>query len=702
MELFVSLQGNDSWSGRLPEPNTDATDGPLATVRGARERIRGLRYPPRGMRDYWEAQGIHEPITVLLRGGVYALEAPLYFSAQDSAPVTYAAYPGETPILDGGTRITGWELGEVHGLPCWVAAVPEVAAGAWYFQSLFVNGERRSRPRLPKEGEWYWIADAPGGVEAPFAEGTREFTCRPGDILPWHNISDVEAVVLHYWVDEHMRFTAFDQTTNVVTTERPSIFVLRDDKEPRFAKYYVSNVFEALCEPGQWYLDRVSGKLYYLPLPGETPETAEVYAPRLTQLLRIEGKPEENAWVDGLTFRSLTFRHTDAVLPPGGPDLQLANESDGVTRWSTQTDYAAAPQAAQNVPGVIACTGARNCAFTDCVIEHVGWYGLALNEGCSNNRIVGCTIADLGAGGVRVGGADAYGPLACRTGYNRITDNHIHHAGRVFHQAVGVFLKHSFGNVVAHNHIHDLFYTGISCGWIWGYAESVSKNNRIEKNHIHHLGFGWLSDMGGVYTLGVQPGTVVRGNLIHDIEKANYGGWALYPDEGSSHIIFENNVCYDTSSEVFHQHYGRENTVRNNIFAFGREGGMALTRADEHFCSLTAECNIIIVADNASIYTNNYRSMLEQHGFRADVNLLWHVDGAALNFQVTAADTPRIELSDVQALGFERHSLVADPHCADLAARDFTLADDSPAFALGFHPIDLSDIGPRPPEGREV
>jgi len=103
---------------------------------------------------------------------------------------------------------------------------------------------------------------------------------------------------------------------------------------------------------------------------------------------------------------------------------------------------------------------------------------------------------------------------------------------------------HAAGNIITHNHIHDLYYTGISAGWRWGYNESVARDNLIEKNHIHDIGQGWLSDMGGIYTLGVQPGTVLRGNLIHDVNKASYGGWAIYLDEGSSHIIVENNICY--------------------------------------------------------------------------------------------------------------------------------------------------------------
>lgn len=222
--------------------------------------------------------------------------------------------------------------------------------------------------------------------------------------------------------------------------------------------------------------------------------------------------------------------------------------------------------------------GARYCAVEDCVIRHVGWYGIEAADGCSGIRIVGNEVWDLGGGGVKLDGSGAEGPPCRRAGNSIVTDNHIYDGGHVFHSAVGILSTHSFGNEISHNHIHDLFYSGISCGWVWGYADSVPKDNRIEKNYIHDLGKKLLSDMGGIYTLGVQPGTVVRGNVIHDVEKCNYGGFGIYPDEGSSHILIENNVCYNTSSQPFHQHYGRENVVRNNILAFGREGQVRLSR----------------------------------------------------------------------------------------------------------------------------
>lgn len=687
MQFYVATDGNDQWSGRLLEPNEDKTDGPLATLAGARNRVLELFEPPRGWNAGWEPEGIDAPVTVWVRGGCYPLNRPLDFTAQNSTSVTYAAYGDEKPVIDGGVKVEGWRVEEINGVTMWVVDLPEVALGHWYFRSLFVNNERRYRPRLPKKG-WSWIEDVPGGEQQKeLFMGSDRFICAKDDIQAWHNLTDIDVVVMHYWVDEHMTIASFDPETRLVVSQRRSIFTLRDDVQPRYAKYYVENIFEALSDPGEWYLDRTTGRLYYVPMPGEDPVSTEVYAPRLTQLVRVQGDPDGKL-VQGLRFVGLTFRHSDAVLPSAGFYEDCFHEP------SSNIEYASSPQAAVHVPGALLFTGARHCAIENCTLEHLGWYGIELGDGCTGNRIVGNEIADLGAGGVKINGADANGPRAHDTAYNVVTDNHIHHAGRVFHQGVGIFSQHSYGNVLSHNHIHDLYYSGISCGWVWGYRESISRDNHIEKNHIHHLGFGWLSDMGGIYTLGVQPGTVLRGNLIHDVEKANYGGWAIYPDEGSAHMVIENNICYDTSSQPFHQHYGRENIIRNNIFAFGREGQIALSRDASAYLSFTFERNIIIT-QNAPCFIGGYNCRLDRRLFLSDLNIFWQVGGGEVMNENSSDKQDLLTLAQLQQLGNDRHSVIADPCCVDLEARDFTLGSDSPALALGFIPIDMSDVGPR-------
>ena len=703
-DLYVSTNGNDRWSGRLAEPNAERTDGPLATLAGARNAVRQRKLKG-------ELSG---PMTVWLRGGRYPVAAPVVFMPDDSAPVTYAAYPAEQPILDGGKRITGWRV-ESSPLPNgkgssvrWVADIPEVAEGKWQFRQLFVNGQRRSRARLPKitpgtdgRDDFYRMEAVPNihfdaTSTVDLFQGYDRFTAAPGQFDSWQHLNDVEVVVLHYWIEERMPVASYDPHTRQVVSTRYSMFALKDDFVARYAKYYVDNVFEALTEPGEWYLDRNAGKLYYIPMPGETPEATEVYAPVADQLLKLAGDPDTNRYVEFVRFEGLVFEHAD------WRELDVQAEAD--TGMPTTRKYAASPQAASQVPGAIVMTGARYCAIEDCAIRHVGFYGIELADGCLGVRIVGNDIGDMGAGGVKINGSDARGSLARRTGNNRITDNHIHDGGQIYHSGIGVFAKHTFGNVVAHNHIHDFYYSGISSGWVWGYTDSVSGNNRFEKNHIHSLGKAWLSDMGGIYTLSVQPGTVIRGNLIHDVEKANYGGWAIYLDEGSSHIIIEDNVSYNTSSQPHHTHYGRENTLRNNIWAFGREGQIALSRAENHV-SYTFEHNIVIT-DRQPIFIGGYSNDFSKRQIISDLNLFWDVSGEVVltGPRVSGRSSP-VENKNLEqwrkTTGNDVHSVVADPCFKDLARFDFTLAPDSPALALGFRPIDVSDVGPRPKDKRD-
>ncbi len=676
MDLYVAPYGSDKWSGRLPEPNTERTDGPLATISRARDVIRELRGSGR-LRVWRSIASVGDfPITVWVRGGRYQISEPIVFGPEDSAPVTYAAYPGEKPVIDGGKQIQGWRIEEKDGMEVWVADVPEVAEGKWCFHQLFINGERRPRARLPKRG-FYRIKEV-----KHVGDLYTTFQCETGEIQRWKNLTDVEVVVLHLWIEERLPIVSFQEESNLVRVSRNIRRVWGSLRDIEGARYYVENVFEALSEPGEWYLDRTAGKIYYVPMPGEEPDEIKAFAPVTEQLLRIVGKPEEGEYVEFLRFEGLTFRHT---------------------RW----DYPAeiANQAAHNVPGAIYMEGARYCVIEDCKIEHIGGYGIELSDGCVGNQIISNEIYDVGAGGIKLNGSDVNGPPSKRTGNNRITDNHIYAGGRVFHSAVGILSMHSFGNEISHNHIHDFYYTGISCGWVWGYGDNISKDNRIEKNYIHDIGQGLLDDMGGIYMLGVQPGTVIRGNVIHDVVKHNYGGWGIYLDEGSSHMLVENNICYNTHSGGFMQHYGRENIIRNNILAFGKEGQVCHGRADAHK-AFTFERNIVIT-DNQPLFIDDYAAPLEKCNFISDLNLFWDISGKPFISGKISHDaegrmvlTNTITMDEWRKLGQDRHSIIADPRFKDLRKFDFTLMEDSPALNLGFQPIDSSDVGPRPKNKR--
>ena len=180
--------------------------------------------------------------------------------------MVYAAAAGERVTLSGGRRLEGGRWGEVNGRKAWVVDIPEVKAGTWRFRQLFVDGGRRPRTRLPKEGE-YRIESLPGYTGDFLRSPTRRFVYAPGDIVPgWRNLRDVEVVGITKWLDNRLPIEGVDAKSRTVTFDRPSLFALLSGDKP--GPYWVENVVEALDTPGQWYLDRPRGLLYYLPRAG--------------------------------------------------------------------------------------------------------------------------------------------------------------------------------------------------------------------------------------------------------------------------------------------------------------------------------------------------------------------------------------------------------------------------------------------------
>jgi hypothetical protein len=206
----------------------------------------------------------------------------------------------------------------------------------------------------------------------------------------------------------------------------------------------------------------------------------------------------------------------------------------------------------------------------DCEIAHVGTYGVWFGRGCKDNRIERNHIHDLGAGGVRIGEARMAEHDVAEASENVVTNNYIHDGGHVYAAGVGLWLAQSSHNTISHNEIHSFDYSGISVGWNWNEAPNRTHNNTIEYNYVHHVVRGVLSDAGGIYMLGVQPGTVIRNNIFHDIWP--YMGrpamaWGIYFDQGSRGMLVENNIVYHTLTGGLMNTGRPDNTVRNNIFA---------------------------------------------------------------------------------------------------------------------------------------
>ena len=647
--FFVAPDGNDAWSGHLPRPNRRGDDGPFATLARARDAVRTLK----------AGQGLPQGATVYVRGGTYFLDQSLTVGPGDSGS-TYAAYPGEKPVLSGGRRITGWRAPtEGH---VWTATIPEVKAGEWYFHQLFVDGSRRVRARIPNEG--YLLNEGPIEPLGDRAKARRDpetkkgFRFKPGDIQRWTNLEDANVVQFHSWTASVHWIEELDETNSIVRFTAPANWPT--GYWTQHERYYVENVPEALDAPGEWYLDRKTGVLSYWPLPGEDMRAAEVIAPRLRHLVRFEGDPASGKFVEGITLRGLSFQHA---------------------AWEIKDKGAADGQAAWFLDAAITGKGVRGCAIERCEVAHVGEYGIWLGAGSKGNRIAQCHIHDLGGGGIKIGETASPKDEAAAAEHNTVDNCFIHDIGRVFHAGIGVWIGRSSHNRVTHCEICDTNYTGISVGWSWGYAPSSAHHNVVEHNHVHHIGRGVLGDMGGIYTLGISPGTVIRGNVFHDVYSPGIGGGTgIYPDEGSSELLIENNIVYNTEFGGFSQHYGRENIVRNNVFAFSNHGEVTRHRQEEH-SSFTFERNLVLSTNGTPLWGN-----WSNGNYTMERNLYWD----------TSTDDPEFDgmsFEEWQALGRDKGSLIADPLFVDPQARDFRLKPGSPAAKIGFQPIDTSGVG---------
>lgn len=650
LTFYVATNGNDQWSGRLATPAADAKDGPFASLPAALKSARQARQTPGQTAD---------GITIFLRAGTFELAEPVKLGPEDSGanarqPFTIAAYENEKPVLSGGRHIRGWR--PVAGKPgLWQAEVPAVREGRWYFRQLFVNGQRKQRARTPNEG--FFRIQGASPQDKPV-----KLKFKPGEIKKeWAEDGDVEAIALLAWADIRMQIRAVDEAENVATLSgnpRPS------NKENN-AQYYIENAADALDQPGEWYLSRKTGVVTYWAQPGEDLTKSEVIAPQLEDLFLLQGDFAAKRPVHDVVLRGLTLSYTDWTLGPNGH---------------------ADTQAAIAARGDLLAEGAVDCLIEDCRFTHLAGYAIELGRGCQRVRVIGNEMADLGAGGIRLG-ENTIRPDAFEQSHSHVvTDNHIHHVGEVFPPAVGVFILQSRANRVAHNHIHHLYYTAVSVGWTWGYRESPCLENIIEFNHMHDIGQGRLSDMGAVYTLGPQQGTVVRHNLIHDVNSFTYGGWGLYTDEGSTGIVLENNVVYRTKSAGFHQHYGRDNIVRNNIFALGKEHQLMRTRAEAHN-SFFFENNIVYF-NSGNLLGSNWSN----ENYQMDRNIYFDARPEATPATMKFAGAT---LAEWRQRGHDGNSLVADPLFVAPEKGDFRLQPNSPALKLGFKPIDLSHVGVR-------
>jgi len=511
---FVAPNGKDT--------NAGTKKAPFATLPRARDAAREL--------------GTNQVRRIVVRHGDY-YDVSLLLDARDSR-LMIVAEPGETPMLYGGRRVTGWVK---DGDKFYAAKLPGVTNGTWDFRHLVVDGQLRPRARLPESGEFKhlsrfgaaWHTTVGGGFRGKDKpELKMKMKYKPGDLGPWLDINNAELTIYHQWDDSIVKLKSHDLENQVIGFSNPSGY-------PPGAfgvqTYVVWNIREGMHKPGQWYLDRSRGMVVYWPLPGQDLNELDVICPTAESVIRIQGSKEQP--VTGVTLRGLGLSATTAPCLSSGFGAKM-------------------------FAGAVEAEFIRNLRLVYLTIANVGGQGIRMQE-YANSVIEGCTVVNTGACGIR-----------CTVGVgSRIVANRIASVGRTYTSAIGLVvsgggqkmpgLKLCRDNHVLNNEISDAPYIGIQFGG-W--------RNRYERNLVYDV-MNVLRDGAAFYGAGQE--NVLRGNMVQDIPSGKQAH-GYYIDELGEKCLVENNATVNCEWPV-HMHMAKDNVIRNNLFLAGKAGNLKFT-----------------------------------------------------------------------------------------------------------------------------
>ena len=708
-DFYIAPEGDDNNPGTLALP--------FASLDAAKAAVRNK-------------QAVCErPTTVLLRGGTYRLAMSVIFTERDSgtasAPITYAAYPGERPILSGGHVIDTWT---VYRDRIYSAQLPQIENSRWRFKQLFCNGRRQICARYPdfdaenpRYGGWAFIES----VEAREGESPLTFRWEKG-VFPrrWRKPAQGEIFIIPgaAWVSHSIAIREVDYGERTMTLARR--LDRSWDELRKGNRFYVQNLLEELDQPGEWCFDSTTNRVYFWP-PLEDIQEAEITVPIVDRLIEIRstrGQP-----VGHLRFKGLTFSQTLTLFPyvhSGEPEYVDCNRSN-------------------SAGFCLFLENGSHCVIEGCTFDQVGGDAIRFHGPTVGNRIVDNEFVEAGAQAICIAGQDFWPydfPPVARgqrkqlvrvaeplpwVKENVIAHNHIYRCGTQDSFGAGIHL-HGLkcrDNVIAHNHIHDMPHHAIYLSMGFG-------RNFVEYNDVHDLCFV-MADAGGIYSnrwcviegdalLGNN--NVIRYNLIRNVHGVHplaaeaddpcvansaeristpYFTWGIYFDNSPQRaVVFGNITIGNVFGGVFlGGGYGEPGNclVANNILVDSSVYQVDLW-TNQHSSGNRFLRNIILYRNpEAALLRFGTQSGAEADGWdECDYNLYSPPHGTRpfvmLRRPKQAADEHQT-YEQWQQLGYDTHSLIADPLFVDLERGDYRLRPDSPAFALGFRPIPVERIG---------
>lgn len=685
-DFYVAVNGNDKALGT-------STKQPFATLTRARDAVRQLK-----------KQFPDKNIVVLIRGGRYELDKTVVFGLADSAigkgSITYAAYPGETPIFSAAKEVKGWRKApsDLTDLPAVARGKVLVADISDTFKTLY--DDEGTLPRARTEG---FIPDRKGKkTQVSFPKGA---------MRNYANVKDAELFVRphHAWIVNVLPLVSVDEKKRIAKTSLNSTYAMNP---LHFLKTtdncFVENVIDGLKNPGNWVLDSKAGKVYLWPR-----SDSKVYAPTLQELVKVEGNIDVDGPIDtpvkNLHFIGLSFMH--------GERHTLVGDDAGIQHdWEMlDKDHA-----------MFRLRGTENCTIAHCHFAHCGGGALRVDLHGINNKITDNVIEHIGSTGIFLCG---YGPGTKDVNHhNTVSNNHIHHTGRIYSHGPGILVWQSGNNTVTNNLIHNTPYTGLivsgfmshffakgdnrelvrTVRWheIGGSRRQMtrdqvmpylhSKDNLIGYNEIHHA-MEELGDGNAIYIRGAGKGNVIKANYVHHLVAPMIMQAAIRTDGGQTDTLIAENIVYKCTSQgiLIKLNNRAENNFIVDIIAPPRGYYMSLregpmtgaTIKQNVFYSTSDNCRFIDELPPGKGRTSEDRrgrALARAQDTDADNNIYY----CAADIELANA-----HLAKQQKNGIEANSLAIDPMFVDPANGDFRFKANSPAFKLGIKPIDMSKIG---------